>query len=159
MLSNLSFLFLKVLPIGALSTSIGSAASSECVLVVSGGLAEGLGCGLSVLRQATSIFGICTQYVRCASIDGRWVLSIDGGLSLSIDGMTSVPIDIDINMVSSIDTLESQSINFDSRPSIDVRSLASIDTNAIRRNSSSFPLRNLLLAASPALPLARNNHL
>ena len=98
-LATFSFLFLKVLPIGALSTSIGSAASSECVLVVSGGLAEGLGCSQSVLRQATSIFGICTQYVRCALIDGRWVLSIDGGLSLSIDGMTSVPIDIDINMV------------------------------------------------------------
>ncbi|KAF3585221.1 hypothetical protein F2Q69_00029435 [Brassica cretica] len=51
-----------VLPIGTLSTSIGSAASSECVLVASGGLSEGLGCGLSALRRATSIFGFCTRY-------------------------------------------------------------------------------------------------
>ncbi|KAF3501938.1 hypothetical protein F2Q69_00042369 [Brassica cretica] len=57
---------LWVLPIGALSTSIGSTASSECALVVSGGLAEGLGYGMSALRQATSIFGICTRYVRGA---------------------------------------------------------------------------------------------
>ncbi|KAF3544361.1 hypothetical protein DY000_02006444 [Brassica cretica] len=70
-LATFPFLFLKVLPIGALSTSIGSAASSECVLVVSGRLAEGLGCGLSGLRQVTSIFGIYTR--------------------------TSLPIDFDIN--------------------------------------------------------------
>ncbi|KAF3506729.1 hypothetical protein F2Q69_00005732 [Brassica cretica] len=70
-LATFPFLFLKVLPIGALSTSIGSAASSECVLVFSGRLAEGLGCGLSGLRQVTSIFGIYTR--------------------------TSLPIDFDIN--------------------------------------------------------------
>ncbi|KAF3518728.1 hypothetical protein DY000_02060039 [Brassica cretica] len=57
---------LWVLPIGALSTSIGSAASSECVLVVSGGLEEGLGCGLSALIRAMSIFGKYTRYVRGA---------------------------------------------------------------------------------------------
>ncbi|KAF3582932.1 hypothetical protein DY000_02029549 [Brassica cretica] len=49
-----------VLPIGILSTSIGSAASSEGVLMASGGLFEGLGCGLSAFRRATSVFGICT---------------------------------------------------------------------------------------------------
>ncbi|KAF2555667.1 hypothetical protein F2Q68_00016907 [Brassica cretica] len=56
----------EVLPIGALSTSIGFGASSECVLVVSGGLAEGFGCGLSALIRALSIFGICTRNVRGA---------------------------------------------------------------------------------------------
>ncbi|KAF3509303.1 hypothetical protein F2Q69_00005996 [Brassica cretica] len=60
-LAIFSFIFLKVLPKGALSTSKGSVASSECVLVDSGGLAEGLGCGLSELRRATYIFGICTR--------------------------------------------------------------------------------------------------
>ncbi|KAF3583674.1 hypothetical protein F2Q69_00030763 [Brassica cretica] len=50
----------------ALSTSIGSGASSECVLVVSGGLAKGFGCGLSALIHALSIFGICTRNVRGA---------------------------------------------------------------------------------------------
>ncbi|KAF2591935.1 hypothetical protein F2Q70_00039660 [Brassica cretica] len=54
----------KVLPTGTLSTSIGSAASSEGVLMASGGLYEGLGCGLSALRRATSIFGICTRTGR-----------------------------------------------------------------------------------------------
>ncbi|KAG5410666.1 hypothetical protein IGI04_006985 [Brassica rapa subsp. trilocularis] len=63
-LATFPFLFLKVLPIGALSTSIGSAASSESVMVVFGGLAEDLGCGMSALRQGTSIFGIYTRYVR-----------------------------------------------------------------------------------------------
>ncbi|KAF2570909.1 hypothetical protein F2Q70_00002677 [Brassica cretica] len=59
----------KVLPIGSLSTSIGSSASSECVLVV---------------------------YGRCSSIDGCWSLSIGGGLSLSIDddGGLCLPIDL-----------------------------------------------------------------
>ncbi|KAG5410586.1 hypothetical protein IGI04_006905, partial [Brassica rapa subsp. trilocularis] len=60
------FLFLKVLPIGILSTSIGSGASSEYVLVVSGGLAEGFNCDLSALIRALSIFGICTRNVRGA---------------------------------------------------------------------------------------------
>ncbi|KAF2555397.1 hypothetical protein F2Q68_00016609 [Brassica cretica] len=69
-LATYSFLFLKVLPIGSLSTSICSTASSECVLAVSGG---------------------------CASFDGRWRLSITGGLTLSIDGGISFPIDVDIN--------------------------------------------------------------
>ncbi|KAF3502043.1 hypothetical protein F2Q69_00043038 [Brassica cretica] len=39
----------RVLPIENLSTFIGSTASSECVLVASGGLSKGLGCGLSAL--------------------------------------------------------------------------------------------------------------
>ena len=65
-LATFSFLFLKVLPIGALSTSIGSGVSSECVLVVFGGLAKGFGCALSALICALSIFGICTQNVRGA---------------------------------------------------------------------------------------------
>ncbi|KAF2551462.1 hypothetical protein F2Q68_00036194 [Brassica cretica] len=139
-LATFPFLFLKVLPIGALSTSIGSAASSECVLVVFGGLAEGLDCGLGALRRAMSIFGICTQYVRGER------------RSMGAGGCRSM-------VVSSIDALESPSIGFDLSSSIDVRSLAPIDTNAIRRSSSSFLLRNLLLAASPASPLARNHHL
>ncbi|KAF2549068.1 hypothetical protein F2Q70_00021638 [Brassica cretica] len=41
-----------------------SFASSECVLVASGGLSEGLGCGLTALRRATSIFGICIRAGR-----------------------------------------------------------------------------------------------
>ncbi|KAF3549997.1 hypothetical protein DY000_02007328 [Brassica cretica] len=65
-LATFSFLFLKVLPIGALSTSIGSGASYECVLLVSGGLAKGLGCGLSAVIRAMSIFDNCTRYMRCA---------------------------------------------------------------------------------------------
>ncbi|KAF2593618.1 hypothetical protein F2Q70_00043226 [Brassica cretica] len=71
-LATFSFLFLKVLPIGALSTSMGSDASSECGLVSSGGLSEGLGCGLSAFRQATSIFGVCTRagrmWVSCCEL-------------------------------------------------------------------------------------------
>ncbi|KAF3486123.1 hypothetical protein F2Q69_00052668 [Brassica cretica] len=63
-LATFPFLFLKFLPIGAISTFIGSAASSDCVLVVYGGLAEGLGCGLSALRRATPIFCICTRARR-----------------------------------------------------------------------------------------------
>ncbi|KAF3587230.1 hypothetical protein F2Q69_00029983 [Brassica cretica] len=65
-LATFSFFFLNVLPIGALSNSIGAVASSECVLVVPGGLAEGLGCGLSALIRAMSIFGNYTRYVRGA---------------------------------------------------------------------------------------------
>ncbi|KAF3593183.1 hypothetical protein DY000_02022082 [Brassica cretica] len=65
-LATFSFLFLKVLPIGALSTCIGSGASSECVLLVSGGLAECFGCGLSALIRVMSIFGNCTRNVRGA---------------------------------------------------------------------------------------------
>ena len=61
--STCSFLFLRVLPIGTLSTSIESSPSSEGILTVSGGFSEGLGLGLSALRRATSIFGICTRYV------------------------------------------------------------------------------------------------
>ncbi|KAF2565465.1 hypothetical protein F2Q68_00025256 [Brassica cretica] len=66
MSSSVSLVSLKnihnlVLPIGTLSISIGSAASSEGVLTAYGGLSEGLGYGLSALRRATSIFGICTQ--------------------------------------------------------------------------------------------------
>ncbi|KAG5411023.1 hypothetical protein IGI04_007342 [Brassica rapa subsp. trilocularis] len=53
-------------PHRALSTCIGSGASSECVLVVSGGLAEGFGCGLSALIHAMLIFGNCTRNVRGA---------------------------------------------------------------------------------------------
>ncbi|KAF3515343.1 hypothetical protein F2Q69_00006672 [Brassica cretica] len=41
-------------------------ASFECVLVVYGGLAEGLGCGRSALIRVISIFGNCTRYVRGA---------------------------------------------------------------------------------------------
>ncbi|KAF3533528.1 hypothetical protein DY000_02040286 [Brassica cretica] len=97
MLSNFPFLFRKVLPIGTLSTSISHAASSERVLVISGGLAEGLGCGLCALRRATSIFGICTRYFRCA----RRSMGAEGcrlmAVSLSIDGRISVPINFDIN--------------------------------------------------------------
>ncbi|KAF3566242.1 hypothetical protein DY000_02014613 [Brassica cretica] len=55
--------FVRVLPIGTLSMSIKSSPSSEGILTVSGGLSEGLGLSLSALRRATSIFGICTQYV------------------------------------------------------------------------------------------------
>ncbi|KAF3571437.1 hypothetical protein F2Q69_00059584 [Brassica cretica] len=50
-----------VLPIGTLSTSIESSPSSEGILTVSGGFSEGFGLGLSALRRATSIFGICTR--------------------------------------------------------------------------------------------------
>ncbi|KAF2620135.1 hypothetical protein F2Q68_00039192 [Brassica cretica] len=136
-LDTFPFLFFKVLPIRALSTSIGSTASSECALVVSGGLAEGLGYGMSALRQATSIFGICTR--------------------------TSLTIDVDINRagrmwVSCCELLVSHNPHGIARCSR-LHSLAPIDTNAIRQNSSSFLLRNLLLAASPASPLARNHHL
>ncbi|KAF2533501.1 hypothetical protein F2Q70_00029581 [Brassica cretica] len=61
-----------------------STASSECALVVSGGLAEGLGYGMSALRQATSIFGICTRYVRGARRSmGAEV--VDQWRSLSVD--------------------------------------------------------------------------
>ncbi|KAF2585788.1 hypothetical protein F2Q70_00036208 [Brassica cretica] len=60
-------------------------------------------------------------------------------------------------LVSSVDALEILSIDSDWATSIDVQSLASIDTNAIRRNSSNFPLRNLLLAASLPSPLAKNH--
>ncbi|KAF3568255.1 hypothetical protein DY000_02014932 [Brassica cretica] len=71
MSSSVSLVSLKnihnlVLPIGTLSTSIGSAPSSEGILAVSGGFSEGLGLGLSALRRATSIFGICTWYVSGA---------------------------------------------------------------------------------------------
>ena len=52
--STFSFLFLRVIPIGTLS---------EGILTVSGGFFEGLGLSLSALRRATSIFGVCTQYV------------------------------------------------------------------------------------------------
>ncbi|KAF3566215.1 hypothetical protein DY000_02014957 [Brassica cretica] len=55
-----------VLPIGALSTSIGSGASSGCLLVVSGRLAEGSDCGMCALIRAMSIFGNCTRNVRGA---------------------------------------------------------------------------------------------
>ncbi|KAG5375926.1 hypothetical protein IGI04_040522 [Brassica rapa subsp. trilocularis] len=72
MSSSVSLVSLKnihnlwVLPVRALLTSIGSVASSECALVVSGGLAEGLGCGLIVLIRVMSTFGNCTRYVRGA---------------------------------------------------------------------------------------------
>ncbi|KAG5378261.1 hypothetical protein IGI04_026103 [Brassica rapa subsp. trilocularis] len=49
-------------PIRFLSTCIGSGASSECVLVVSGGSAEGF--GLSAMIRAILIFGNCTRNVR-----------------------------------------------------------------------------------------------
>ncbi|KAF2609020.1 hypothetical protein F2Q68_00044345 [Brassica cretica] len=61
--ATLSFLLLRVLPVGTLSSSIGSSPSSECVLTTSGGYSEGLGLGLSALSRATSIFGICTRWV------------------------------------------------------------------------------------------------
>ncbi|KAG5393591.1 hypothetical protein IGI04_023554, partial [Brassica rapa subsp. trilocularis] len=69
-LATFSFRFLKVLPIVALSTCIGSGASSECVLVVSGGLAKGFGCGMSALIRAMLIFGNCTRNVRGARLGG-----------------------------------------------------------------------------------------
>ncbi|KAF3585443.1 hypothetical protein F2Q69_00029457 [Brassica cretica] len=58
--ATFSFLLLRVLPVGTLSTSIESVSSSEGVLTASGGFSEGLGLGLSALRRTTSIFGICT---------------------------------------------------------------------------------------------------
>ncbi|KAF2547219.1 hypothetical protein F2Q70_00021879 [Brassica cretica] len=61
--ATFSFLLLRVLPVGTLSTSIESVSSSEGVLTASGGFSEGLGLALSALRRTTSIFGICTWYV------------------------------------------------------------------------------------------------
>ena len=59
-----SFLFHRVLPIGTLSTSKGFAPTSEGVLTVFCGFSESLSLGLSALRRATSIFSICTWYVK-----------------------------------------------------------------------------------------------
>ncbi|KAF3546518.1 hypothetical protein DY000_02007917 [Brassica cretica] len=100
---------------------------------------------------------------RCASIDGCWRLSIDGGLSMSIDGRTNLSIDVDINRAGRMrvffcELLVSHNPHGIARCSR-LRSPASIHTNAIRRNSSSFILQNLFLAASPASPVARNHHL
>ncbi|KAF3589151.1 hypothetical protein F2Q69_00029073 [Brassica cretica] len=61
--STFSSLFLRVLPIGTLSTSIESSPSSKGILTVSRGFSEGVGLGLSSLRRATFIFGICTRYL------------------------------------------------------------------------------------------------
>ncbi|KAF3485222.1 hypothetical protein F2Q69_00052133 [Brassica cretica] len=74
MSSSVSLVSLKnihnlVLPVGTLSTSIGSTPSSEGVLTVSGGFSKGLGLGLSALRRATSIFGICTRRGRRSILD------------------------------------------------------------------------------------------
>ncbi|KAF3576247.1 hypothetical protein DY000_02031191 [Brassica cretica] len=92
MSSSVSLVTLKnihnlVLPIGSLSTFIGSAASSEGVLMVFGGLSESLGRGLSALRRATTIFGICTRYVRGA----RRSMGA-GGCRLMADALDSVGI-------------------------------------------------------------------
>ncbi|KAF2552715.1 hypothetical protein F2Q68_00034623 [Brassica cretica] len=81
-------------------------------------------------------------------------MSIDGSISLSSN---SYVIRIGRMWVSWIDAPEILSIDLDWGPSIDVHSLAAIDTNAIRRNSSDFLLRNLPLAASLPSPLARNH--
>ncbi|KAF3567614.1 hypothetical protein DY000_02029548 [Brassica cretica] len=80
-----------------LSTSIGYAASSECVLLASGWLSEGLGCGLSALRRATCIFGICTRYVRGARRSMGAGGCRYGGLSLSIDDGIRMSIDFNVN--------------------------------------------------------------
>ena len=60
-------------------------------------------------------------------------------------------------LLSSVDAMDILSIDLDWPTLIVVQSLASIDTNAIHRNSSNFLLRNLLLAASLPLPLAKNH--
>ncbi|KAF2610567.1 hypothetical protein F2Q70_00011943 [Brassica cretica] len=80
-LATFPFHFLKVLPIGALSTSIGSVASSECVMVVSGGLAEGLGCGRSALTGDVYLWHLHSV----SSIDALERLSIGFVCSPSID--------------------------------------------------------------------------
>ncbi|KAF3555217.1 hypothetical protein F2Q69_00012605 [Brassica cretica] len=76
----------RVLLIGTLSTSIESSPSSEGILTVSGGLSKGLGLGLSSFRRATSIFGICTQYLIGArqSMDARGFRSMSTSVCQSI---------------------------------------------------------------------------
>ncbi|KAF2557344.1 hypothetical protein F2Q68_00016153 [Brassica cretica] len=159
---------MRVLPVGTLSSSIGSSPSSEGVLTVSGGFSEGLGVGLCALRRATSIFGICTRKILHVN---RWRYQLverflryqdwaDVGVLLRIprESESSWHCKMRLNpLVSSVDALEILSIDLDWPTSIDVRSLASIETNAIRRNSSNFLLRNLLLAASLPSPLAKNH--
>ncbi|KAF3576621.1 hypothetical protein DY000_02030738 [Brassica cretica] len=59
--ASFSFLLLRVLPVGTVSSSIGSSPSSEGVLTGFGRYSKGLGLGLSALSRARSIFGICTR--------------------------------------------------------------------------------------------------
>ncbi|KAF3556694.1 hypothetical protein F2Q69_00012846 [Brassica cretica] len=59
--ATFSFLLLRVLLVGTLSSSLGSSPSSEGVLTGSGRYFKGLGLGLSALSRARSIFGICTR--------------------------------------------------------------------------------------------------
>ncbi|KAF2582670.1 hypothetical protein F2Q70_00011864 [Brassica cretica] len=66
MLSNLFFSFPQGSSLRGLINIHRLYASFECVLVVYGGLAEGLGCGISALIRVMSIFGNCTRYVRGA---------------------------------------------------------------------------------------------
>ncbi|KAF3569541.1 hypothetical protein DY000_02015985 [Brassica cretica] len=148
--STFPFLFLRVHPIGTLSTSIESSPSSEGIMTVSGGFSEGLGLGLSALRRATSIFGIFT---RCV-IGARRLMGTGGCQSILtsiclVDGGGSTSSDSYVIRVSSIDALEILSMDLDWGPPI--------DTSAIHRSSSDFLLRNLLLAASLPSPLARNH--
>ncbi|KAF2557886.1 hypothetical protein F2Q68_00015819 [Brassica cretica] len=102
-LGSLKNIHSLVLPVGTLSTSIESIPSSEGVLTASGEFSEGLGLGLSALRRATSIFGICTRYVIgarrsmgaccCRSI----TVSIDDGLLMSIDDGVRMLIDFHVD--------------------------------------------------------------
>ncbi|KAF3566602.1 hypothetical protein DY000_02014346 [Brassica cretica] len=83
MFQHFSFLFLRVLPLGTLSSSIGSSPTSEGVLTVSGGYSEGIGgcqsmasseCGLMLLLSCRSIrtltgLGGC----GCFAANSSWV--------------------------------------------------------------------------------------
>ncbi|KAF2557854.1 hypothetical protein F2Q68_00016722 [Brassica cretica] len=71
--------------------------------------------------------------------------------------MTPLVSSIDALEILSIDSDWGLSIDSDWGLSIDMHDLTSIDTSAIHRSSSCFLLRNLLLAASPPSPLARNH--
>ncbi|KAF3589156.1 hypothetical protein F2Q69_00029079 [Brassica cretica] len=115
-----------VLPIGALSTFIGYAASSECALVVSGGLAEGLGCGMSALRRATSIFGICTR--SPFSSRTRIKVATMSCSSVSIDVRTEVSIDVGWKISSMEECLQSTVVS-EYRSTIQVSGSMVVDEN------------------------------
>ncbi|KAF3601876.1 hypothetical protein F2Q69_00037118 [Brassica cretica] len=144
----------RFLSVGTLSTSIESSPSSEGILTVSGRLSEGLGLGLSPLRRATSIFGICTRYVIGAhrSIEAGGCRSMSTSVCRSM-GVAACRAILTLSGLGRCGCFAANSPG----PLIDVHGLGSIDTSAIRRSSSDFLLRNLLLAASLPSPLARNH--